>query len=164
MVWIDQISTLKNFEGNWLLWKGSVCDKAARILDILGRPATPEEIVNAIGEDHGVRATRSRLFEDERFMRVDKTRGGLRSWGLEEYSTIAEQIDQELDRRGGTADLGDLIATVVLQFKLRETSIRYYANAPMFVLEGDRIRRRTSADAFDPVPPVTGTAGCYLFG
>ncbi len=163
-VWLDQIGRIRKVEGNWLLWAGTVSDKAARLLEIWGQPATPEEIVNAIGEGHDVRGTRSRLFEDERFMRVDMTRVGLRSWGLEEYSSIAEEIDQELDRRGGTAAIGDLIATLVTRFNLREASIRFYINAPMFVLEGDTIRRRTSADAHDPVPPVTDTAGCYLLG
>jgi hypothetical protein len=163
-VWRDQIGRIRNIESNWLIWSGTVTDKAARVLDVWGRPATPEEIVNSIGEGHDVRATRSRLLEDERFMRVDMTRIGLRSWGLEEYSSIAEEIDQELDRRGGTADLGDLVATLVARFNLREASIRFYVNAPMFVLEGDTIRRRTSADAHDPVPPVTDTAGCYLLG
>ncbi len=139
-------------------------DKAARLLEVWGEPATPEEIVNAIGEGHDVRATRSRLFEDERFMRVGMTRVGLRSWGLEEYSSIAEEIDRELERRGGTADLGDLIVTLVTRFNLREASIKVYLNAPMFVLEGDTIRRRTSADGQDPVPPVTETASCYLLG
>lgn len=163
-VWLNQIGRIRNVEGNWLLWAGTVSDKAARLLEIWGQPTTPEQIVNSIGEGHDVRATRSRLLEDERFMRVDMTSVGLRSWGLEEYSSIAEEIDQELERRGGTANLGELIATLVSQFNLREASIRFYVNAPMFVLEDDTIRRRTSADAHDPVPPVTDTPSCYLRG
>lgn len=162
--WVDQIARIRNVAGNWLVWEGSVPDKAARLLEIWGQPATSEDIVNAIGEGHDVRATRSRLFEDQRFMRVDMTRFGLRSWGLEEYSSIAEEIEKELEGRGGRADLGELIATLVARFNLRESSIRFYVNAPMFVLDGNTIRRRTSADAHDPVSPVTNTAGCYLLG
>lgn len=163
-VWRVAISRLENFQGIWLLWTGSVTDKATRILEVWGRPATPDEIVDAIGEGHDVRATRSRLFEDERFMRVDMTRVGLRSWGSEEYSTIAEGIDRELDRRGGTADIRDLTDTLVAKFDLRKASVKVYLNAPMFVIEGDTIRRRRSTDAHAPVPSVTDTAGCYLLG
>lgn len=162
--WLRHVGRLKNVDGNWLLWEGSVLDKAARLLEIWGRPATPEEIVNAIGEGHGVVATRQRITEDERFMRVDMARIGLRSWGMEEYSSIAEEIEQELEHRGGTADVGDLVATLVARFNLREPSVRSYLNAPMFVLEGDTVRRRTSADPHAPVPCVTETAGCYLLG
>jgi hypothetical protein len=162
--WRDQIGKIRNVEGNWLLWTRTVTDKAARILAIWGHSATPEEIVNAIDEAHDMRATRSRLFEDERFTRVDKTRVGLRSWELEEYSTIAEEMGQEIDRLGGTANLGSLIAALVGRFHLREASIRVYVNAPMFVLEGDTIRRRTNTDAHDAVAAVTDTAGCYPLG
>jgi hypothetical protein len=162
--WIDQIGKIRNVDGKWLNWMGSVTDKAARLLDLWGQPATPDEIVKAIDEGHDVRSTRSRLFEDERFMRVDMNRVGLRSWGLDEYSSIAEAMDEELDRRGGTADVNDLVAAVVDRFNLREASVRSYLTAPMFVLEGDTIRRRTSADAHEPVPPVVETAACYLIG
>jgi hypothetical protein len=34
----------------------------------------------------------------------------------------------------------------------------------MFVLEGNTIRRRTSADPYAPIPPVSAVAGCYLTG
>jgi hypothetical protein len=83
---------------------------------------------------------------------------------LEEYSTIAEGIDQELDRRGGTADIRDLTDTLVAKFDLRKASVKFYLNAPMFVIEGDTVRRRRSTDAHAPVPPIADTAGCYLVG
>ncbi len=162
--WRDQIGKIRNVDGIWLLWAGAVPDKAARILEIWGQPATPEEIVNAIGDGNDVRGVWDRLIADARFMRVDMTRVGLRSWGLEEYLSIVEEIDRELDRRGGTADLGDLIGTLVARFDLREKSIRSLCNAAMFVLEGATLRRRTSADTPHPVPPITETAGCHLLG
>ena len=162
--WLNQIGQFRNVEGNWLNWAGLVTDKAAHLLEIWGRPATSEEIVDTIGEGHDVRITRSRLLDDERFIRVDRTRIGLRSWGLEEYSSIAKEIDQELERRGGTAALSDLIATLVHRFNLLEASVRTYVNAPMFVLEGNTIRRRTSADAHAPFPRSLTLPGCYLLG
>ena len=42
------------------------------------------------------------------------------AWGLEEYSGIAEEIGQEIDRRGGSAAIEDLVATLVRQFSLRD--------------------------------------------
>lgn len=160
--WLDRVGRVRNVEDTWLVWSGTVADKAVRLLEMWGRPATPDEIVAAIGEGYEARSTRARLYEDERLMRVDMTRVGLRCWGMEEYSSIAEEIDQELDRRGGTADLDHLAGTLVERFGIRENSVKFYMNAPMFVVEGGQIRRRTSADPFDPVAPVTATAGCYL--
>lgn len=160
--WVEQIGRVKCVQGNWLIWEGSLTDKAERILEVWGKPATPDEIVDAVGEGHDLRASRNRLFEDERFMRVDMNRIGLRSWGLEEYSSIAEQIAQEIERQGGIANLTDIISSLGERFSIRESSIRFFVNAPMFILRGDRLRLRTPADPFAPVGPVTEVAGCYL--
>jgi len=162
--WIAQLGMVKQVQGSWLIWTGTVVDKAVRLLEVCGEPATPEALVSSIGEGHDVGATRSRLYGDERVMRVDMTRVGLRSWGMEEYSGIADEIDQELERRGGSADVGDLIATLVERFALREVSVKSYLCVPMFVLEGNTVRRRTGTDPFPGVAPVTETAGCYLHG
>ena len=128
--WLEQVGKIKYVEGNWLVWTGNVTDKAIRILEIWGRPATPEELVVAIDEGRDVKSSRNRFFEDERFMRVEINRVGLRAWGMEEYSSIAEEMDQELERRGGSADIKDLIETLVARFNLRENSVRFFANAP----------------------------------
>jgi hypothetical protein len=162
--WIEQVGRVKFVEGSWLLWDGSVPDKAFRLLEIWGEPATPEQIVDAIGEGHDLKASRNRLFDDERFMRVDMNRIGLRSWGLEEYSSIAEEIDQELERRGGPADIDDVVSTLVSRFSLREASVWLYVTAPMFVIEGSTVRRRTTGDPLPAVQPVTEIPDCYLLG
>lgn len=161
-IWLDRIGKVKNIEGHWLLWNGSVPDKAAMLLEIWGEPATPEAIVTAIAEGHELRSSRTRLFDDDRFMRVDMTRIGLRSWGMEEYSTIAEEIEQELQRRGGVSDVGDLISTLVQRFNIRESSVKVYINAPMFILDGQTLRRRTSLDPYPSVRPITDSPSCYL--
>lgn len=160
--WVDQFGMVKQMQDTWLVWTGSALDKAVRLLGLWGEPATPETLVNAIAEGHDVKATRSRLCEDERVMRVDMTRFGLRSWGLEEYSGIADEIDQELERRGGAAEVEDLITTLVERFGLRESSIKAYLSVPMFVLEGTTVRRRMETDPFPAVGAVTETPGCYL--
>ena len=160
--WIEQFGKIKEIDGILLLWTGSVCDKAVRLLEIWNKPETPEAIINTIGEGHDPKVSRSRLFEDTRLMRVDMTRVGLRVWGMEEYSTIAEEIGQEIDRQGGRANLSNLVAALIERFGIRENSIRFYTTAPMFVLEGDILRRRTSIDPLPFCTPVTETTSCYL--
>lgn len=160
--WLEHIARVRVIEGHTYLWSGSVTDKAAILLRLWGRPATAEELVAAIGDGHNVRATRSRLFEDSRFSRVDMDRVALRAWGLEEYSGIAEEIGQEIDRRGGNADVEDLVATLVRQFSLREQSVRAFLSVPMFVVDGRTIRRRAETDSFEPPPPITDVPACYV--
>ena len=66
------------------------------LLGILRRPATAEELNGLIAEGHSVRGLRDRLLSDERFIRTDRSRVGLRGWGVEEYSGIVEEIEEEI--------------------------------------------------------------------
>lgn len=160
--WLVQIGRAKMVGSHWLLWTGAVADKVVRLLALWGEPATVEALVEAVGENHEVRGTRNRLMEDPRLMRVDQSRFALRTWGLEEYTGIADEIAEEIDRCGGTARLNELVTTLVERFGLKEASVRYYATAPMFVIAGGEIRRRTQNDPLPTVRPVTETAACYL--
>jgi hypothetical protein len=163
-IWMHEVAHLRFIEGHYYRWSGTVADKAAILLQLWGRPATAEEIVDGIGEGHNVRSTRSRLFEDSRFTRVDMDHVALRAWGLPEYSGIAAEIGEDIDRRGGSANVEEVITTLVRQFSLREQSVRAYLAAPMFIIEGDKVRRRTDSDAFGVPPRVTTTPACYVLG
>ena len=134
-----------------LRWSGSVVDKAVALLALGAEPATPEELVERIGEGHSPRGLRNRLFEDPRVVRVDKYRFALREWEMEEYSGIAEEIAQRIREGDGTAALDDVVHQLVETFGVAETSVRAYAEAPMFVRDGcehpasrgrRRVRRR----------------------
>jgi len=148
--WLSGHCPLRMIDGKTYLWRGTVTDKAATILSALNKPSTAEELNTFIGEDHSVRGLRSRLLEDERFVRTDLVRVGLRKWGLEEYSGIAEEIEEEIKSQGGDADLEELIRAVSDRFGVRESSVSSYTMAPRFVIDGSRIRVRRSEESFVP--------------
>ncbi len=162
--WLDGVGRVRQVGGHWLRWTGTVTDKAVRLLAAWGEPATPDVLVAAIGGGHDVKATRARLYEDDRVVRAGVSRVGLRAWRLAEYSTTADEIGRELDGRGGAALLDEVVAAVTARFDLREASVRLSATTPLFVLDGPTLRRRTPADPPPVVPLVTAAAGCYLLG
>ena len=142
-------------------WSGTVGDKAEVMLAILGRPASDAELVELIGEGHKRRSLRNRLFEEQRFMRVDLDLFALRSWGLEEYSGISEEIAERIERAGGEAILEDVVDELLATFSISESSIRQYAATPRFVREDGRIRlrehERIEVEEEDPL----GVLGVY---
>ena len=95
-------------------------------------------------------------------MRIDRHRVALRRWGLEEYSGIAEEMGQAIDRAGGRIETEALVQQIMTQFDSREQSVRMYLNAPMFVVEGHLIRRRKTEDGFHIESSLTDVADCYL--
>ena len=161
-IWLDTIGKVKCIDKKWLIWHGTILDKALQILNISGTPDTVESIINITNEEIDAQAFRNRLMNDDRFIRVDKNRFGLRIWGLEEYSTIAGSIEKEIQANGGLVNLEHLIEILGVNFDLRASSIRAYSKAPMFYQYGKMIRLRTKTDPIDVVQSIFEIPNCYL--
>ena len=137
--------------GQVFVWDGTLIDKAVTVLSLLGRPATDKEIRDHVGGGRSHRSFRNRLMQESAFVRTDLHYFALRKWALEEYSGISEEIAASIERAGGVADLGDVVAELLASFDISESSIRRYATAYRFVINEGRIRLRTDEEIEVPV-------------
>jgi len=160
--WLTDTGQTRILDGQTILWAGSVADKCAAVLGARGRPADTDWLVNAISEGHSVRSTRNRLFEDPRFVRTSKSLWGLRSWGMEEYTGIADELKQRIEEQGGFAKLSDLARELADAFGVKESSVRVYAEAPMFILEAGILRLRGADEPYPIDREVARARGCYV--
>jgi hypothetical protein len=160
--WLARYLPVRRIGEDAYVWDGSVADKACAVLNAWGRPATADELSDAIGEGHALRSTRTRLLDDPRFQRVDRVRIGLRSWPHDEYTGIVDELAQELESRGGESDIRDLVMTVAHNYDLKIGSVEAYTAAPRFVVEGARIRLRGADEPYQPRRSLTDEARCYL--
>jgi hypothetical protein len=159
--WIA-LCPFREVDGTLVLWLGNVADKADVLLGVLRRPATADELNDLIGEGHNVRSVRNRLLDDDRFVRTDRFRLGLRRWGLEEYTGIVDEIEEEIERRGGEADIDDLVQTLTKQFDLRSSSVVSYTTVPRFVVDKGRIHVRRTDEPFVPDKTLFDEAHAFL--
>lgn len=125
------------FDERVLVWSGSLADKAARILRVHGEPMSREELHNAVGADVNTRSLLLQVQDDERFRRMSPDSYGLAEWGGEEYTTIADEIEQAIERRGGRAFLDELVDELVDLFGVSPNSIRSYAGSRRFLRQPD---------------------------
>jgi hypothetical protein len=123
-------------------------DKIVAALSVRGQPATIEQLLGDLDEDYSARSIRNRVTDDPRIIRVNRTDFGLRSWNLEEYSGIAVEITERIERAGGSAQLDQVVAELVSSFGVKAISVRSYAQAPMFVVENGFIRLREPHEQF----------------
>lgn len=163
----DTVLLLRNWrdigDGWFVFWDGPIGDKAEVVFRLAGRPLSIEELNAYIAEGHSDSHLRNRLASEERFVRLDKSNHyGLRDWGMEEYSGIAYEIGERIDRAGGSADLADIVDELVGQFGVSEASVRWYATAPAFVLEDGMLRRRLDGELFDVQPRIDRVRGLYV--
>ncbi len=160
--WLDRNLPVRLIGDDMFVWEGSVADKAYVLLNAWSRPASADELADAVGEGHALRSTRTRLLDDPRFKRVDRIRIGLQNWPHDEYTGIVDELAQELERRGGDSELRDLVMTVAHSYDLKVGSVEAYTAAPRFVIEGSRIRLRGVDEPYQPRRKLTDEARCYL--
>lgn len=160
--WIDSLRKFRRDGDNLLVWTINVIDKCVTVLAIGGEPTDTETLVQVVGEGHNVRSVRARLFEDPRVMRVNRTDWALRSWNLEEYSGITDEIAQRIEEAGGRVLLEDVVDELVTTFGVRESSVRLYAAAPMFVIENGWIRLRHESEPFEIDQDLSACRGVFI--
>lgn len=147
----------------WYLGKPKIADVSVQALSTLGRPATVVEIIEAAGLERDVRSFTHHIQISDRIVRVTKDSYALREWGLEEYAGIADAIGRGIDDRGGFASIAELMHEISNAYDVSPTSVRAYADAPMFVLEGHVVRRRRSEEPFVAQDQLPGRRRSYRF-
>ncbi|GAA4565610.1 sigma factor-like helix-turn-helix DNA-binding protein [Planotetraspora kaengkrachanensis] len=131
--WLVSVPHLRVLDGHVVPWPRGVNDKAEAVLAVAGAPLSPEEIQERIGADHSVVGVRNQLASDERFIRLDRNKYGLRRWGGgEEYLGIREMIAREIERAGGEASVNTIVANLTSRYEVSESSVRAYAGGPGF--------------------------------
>jgi hypothetical protein len=159
--WLESKAGFRRFGDTLALWSGSIVDKCVALLAIRGVPTDADTLVEMVGEGHNVTGARNRFFSDERMRRVNRTEWSLTTWGMEEYSGIAEEIAQRIAERGGRVRLPELVPELVGLFQVKEMSVRVYAAAPMFVNEDGWIRLRGADETYTVTKPLSECEGVY---
>jgi len=148
----------------WVKWEGSIADKAEIVFLLCGTRLDFQELNTHIGEGKSDSYIRNVLTQDDRFIRLGK--GGsyaLRAWGWEEYSGVAQEMLERIERGGGSVSLSEIIEEFISAFDISANSVKMYATmAPAFVLEGDTLRRRREDEPFEFDTNITFVSGIYV--
>lgn len=162
--WLASIPHLRIMDGHVVPWPRTLGDRAEVVLAVAGTPLTPEEIQARIGGDHSVVGVRSQLGSDERFLRLDRNKYGLRRWGGDEYLGIREMIIREIERAGGEASVNTIVENLTSHYDVSENSIRAYAGGPGFerTQRGHiRVAGHEPAEPYHPRRDVSMTRRCF---
>jgi DNA-directed RNA polymerase, sigma subunit (sigma70/sigma32) len=130
--WLASVPNLRVLDGHVVPWPRSAGDKAEAVLAVAGEPLTPEQIQERIGEDYSLVGIRNQLTSDERFLRVDHNKYGLRRWGGEEYLGVREMIAREGEMPAAEAPAGSIMGDLTGRYGVAESPMRGYPGAPGF--------------------------------
>ncbi|MDV3133318.1 hypothetical protein [Mycobacterium sp. 29Ha] len=157
---------LRRFDDVWVRWGESIPDRAEALLHVHGAPVTAEDILAGIGaETTALRGVREALYADDRFVRASRLTWGLRTWRIDPYRGVFDEIATLIDSSGGSMKIEDVVADVVARFPdVAEGSVRSYLGTLAFVTAGGRVRRRNDSDALPPVPALRTAPGAFRNG
>ena len=164
--WLTRDSSVRLFKGQLVLWGASIPDRLAFSLADMDRPATVDEMVTHVGENRSRNSINNALAADPRLVRVSRTHWALASWGLTEYSGIAESVRKLIEESGGSIDVDIVVHRMYKMFGVAENSTLAYCGAPMFVVDGKSLRLRTQCDGpyrYDP-DLMRRTPGVFSLG
>ncbi len=130
--WIVSVSAYRIEDDLVFSWSGSMADKAVTILSIDKRPMTAEELHERLGGKASVRGLANQLSVDPRVKRTGVRHYGLRDWEQDEYTSVAAEIEQEIERQGGAAPLDHLVDHISRTYGVAPASVRTNAASPRF--------------------------------
>jgi hypothetical protein len=154
------------FDDLWVRWGDFAASRTEAVLHVSGAPATAEDVWAAIGPGPTtLKSVRDALSRDQRFVRTSRQTWGLRAWGLDEYTGIAEQICASIDAAGGQMNVDELIHDLRSRFPdVAESSIKITLTTLAFVTEGGMVRRRRDTDEWPAVAPLRTVRGAFRNG
>ena len=163
--WIVSVSSFR-VEGEFVIpWSGSMADKAWYLLALEGRPMTGDELLERVAPQANGRGLLSQLGSDERLKRTGVHHWGLRQWAHDEYTTVADEIAQEIQRQGGSAQMEHLVEYVSSTYGVAQGSVRSYASGPRFARDGrGNVSLATTTPNWAPPRPPQESKGLYLHG
>jgi hypothetical protein len=159
--WIDSFKDYRVLEG-YLVRRGrSMVDRGIAVLEIRKEPMTLEEIFEVLDEKRSPRSFKNQMQGDERVMRRGLKQYGLADWGGEEYTSVADEMAQEIERRGGGGDLDELAQFLHRRFGVSPSSVRMYAQGAQFHVDEEGRIAIASAIEAPGTKPLPLTRSCF---
>lgn len=161
--WIVSVGGFRIHEDRVVRWGGSMADKAEVVLRLDGSPLDRDELASRLGSGTNWRSMTNQLYGDPRFKRTGVRTIGLAEWEHDEYTGVADEIAQEIERQGGEAPLDHLVAHVSTTYGASEASVRAYASGPRFERsDTGGVRLRTTSRPRTGARPLEMTRGAFL--
>jgi hypothetical protein len=159
--WLRRSKAYMVIEGHLARRGASMGDRGVSVLALRGEPMTLEEIFEILDEDRSFASFKNQMQADSRVLRRGLKRYGLEEWGGEEYTTVTDEMIQEIDRSGGRVDLDELAEGLSRRFGVSPSSVRMYSQGAQFHVDGDggvSVAPPGDAPATKPLPL---TRGCF---
>ena len=159
--WLSHKSGMREIRGSVVEWPQTLSGRVLSLMRLRGSPLSPGELLTDLGPNIDLRSLGARLSSGEEFVRVERAKWGLRTWGLPEYAGIAMAISDELSRNGPRLAVDDLSTRLAGALGVAEDSVISLCHAPRFVVEDRMVRHRRVDEPFRVSTDLSQARGVF---
>lgn len=144
---LAESTTWYDIGDGWMIrWDGTLTEKAAQVLELVGHPMTPDELIATIGD-----GTVEELIDDlgDELVRIDHHHYiAPTGWGYTPYAAYMDDIDRHIDTAGGTASVASVIAAIARDHgdEAATEAAEHLRSSGLYITTGDLVSRRATDD------------------
>ena len=159
--WLTHKSGMRDLRRSVIEWPRTLGGRVLSLMRLRQVPLSPEQLLADLGPEVGIRSLRAVLSSREEFVRIERSKWGLRAWGLPEYAGIASAISEELSQNGPSLRIDELATRLSTAWGIAENSVIALCNAPRFVVEHGLVRLRRDDDPFPVSTDLSQACGVF---
>ena len=159
--WLSHKSGMRELRRGVIEWPRALGGRVQSLMRLRQAPLSPDELLADLGPEVGIRSLRSVLSSRKEFVRVERSKWGLRAWELPEYSGIASAISEELSQNGPSRSIDELASQLSAVWGVSENSVISLCNAPRFVVDHRMVRLRRDDEPFSVSTDLSQACGVF---
>jgi len=159
--WLTHKSGMRDLRRSVIEWPRTLGGRVLSLMRLRQAPLSPDQLLADLGPEVGIRSLRAVLSSREEFVRIERSKWGLRAWGLPEYAGIASAISEELSQNGPSLRIDELATRLSAAWGIAENSVIALCNAPRFVVEHGMVRLRRDDDPFPVSTDLSQACGVF---
>ena len=159
--WLTHKSGMRDLRRSVIEWPRTLGGRVLSLMRLRRAPLGPDQLLADLGPEVSIRSLRAVLSSREEFVRIERSKWGLREWGLPEYAGIASAISEELSQHGPSLRIDELATRLSAAWGIAENSVIALCNAPRFVAEHGLVRHRRDDDPFPVSTDLSQACGVF---
>ena len=159
--WLTHKSGMRDLRRSVIEWPRTLGGRVLSLMRLRQVPLGPDQLLADLGPEVSIRSLRAVLSSREEFVRIERSKWGLRAWGLPEYAGIASAISEELSQNGPSLRIDELATRLSAAWGIAENSVIALCNAPRFVVEHGLVRHRRDDNPFPVRTDLSQACGVF---
>ena len=163
--WIQHLKVFRGFQEGYILYKGSIIEKAVSYLNYRQAPVQVKELAEYVGST-SIRSACQRFVSSGKLWRININNEFVVAGNenYKPYNGITAEIINSIEENGGEASIDEIIDDFTTSFGVKKNSVIGFLGAPIFERTDGMVSLRQTVDDVISSSDVLKSVSCYKGG